>query len=215
MSNQLSRTPHTNPTVGPVPAGDAASTGPDGVAVASSACVPGPLTLAALARARGLSPDTLHQLGWQERTDGIVIPWPLLGGGADYVTLGERQNAGRADRWHVIAALLGEVQGDATTHPAGLTAVELYARWDDTARSVPRPGRRTLSADLERAVQRGCLRRSGSGRKGDPYRYVLPTPAAPGQEPERSEKSTEASARADADGTPANGSVQSETRRTE
>jgi|GEM_PF-3572085 len=82
MSNQLSRTPHTNPTVGPVPAGDAASPGPDGVAVAPSACVPGPLTLAALARARGLSPDTLHQLGWQERTDGIVIPWPLAGGGA-------------------------------------------------------------------------------------------------------------------------------------
>ncbi len=39
------------------------------------------LTLAALARARGLSLDTLHKLGWQERTDGIVIPWPLVGGG--------------------------------------------------------------------------------------------------------------------------------------
>lgn len=81
MSNQLSRTPHTNPTVGPVPAGDAASTGPDGVTEAPSAGVPGPLTLAALARARGLSPDTLRSLGWQERTDGIVIPWPLAGGG--------------------------------------------------------------------------------------------------------------------------------------
>jgi hypothetical protein len=49
-----------------------------------SAPTPAParLTINILAQARGLAPDTLRKLGWQERPDGVAIPWPLPGGGA-------------------------------------------------------------------------------------------------------------------------------------
>ncbi|MER3397753.1 MAG: hypothetical protein C4316_04315 [Chloroflexota bacterium] len=40
----------------------------------------GRLTLEALARARGLSPDLLRQLGWAEDPDGVAIPWPTSDG---------------------------------------------------------------------------------------------------------------------------------------
>ncbi|MDR7400545.1 MAG: AAA family ATPase [Armatimonadota bacterium] len=42
----------------------------------ASAILPSPLRLADLARARGIPADLLRRLGWQERPDGVAVPWP-------------------------------------------------------------------------------------------------------------------------------------------
>lgn len=54
------------------------------------------LTLQEIARARGLPPDLLRRLGWEERPDGVAVPWPRTDGQV---------------AWHVRHAVDGEPNG--------------------------------------------------------------------------------------------------------
>jgi hypothetical protein len=57
------------------------------------------LTLAELARARGLAVETLIHLGWTERSAGIAIPWVVQGGGVAWHVRHRLERTGAGPRW--------------------------------------------------------------------------------------------------------------------
>lgn len=77
-----------------------------------------------------------------------------------YVVLGEKRDVTTTDRWEIIAGLL-------TGADSGKTPEEVLACWP----TKPAPGIRTIQKDLTEGTAKGRWSRSGSGHKGDAYRY--------------------------------------------
>lgn len=82
-----------------------------------------------------------------------------------YICLGSCALADRIARFTVIERIMPD-------RAPGLTADELRERWPSG--SPPKPGKRTLDADLKVAVEVGQLRLAGKGRRGSPWRYHRP-----------------------------------------
>ncbi len=97
----------------------------------------------------------------------VVIEWQ---GGAAYVTHGDRAAVERQGRRGTLTALLRLLPG--------ATVDELHQQWGAAA-DGPVPSRRTVAADLEAAVRAGWVQRTGSGHRGDPFRYWLASPSVP------------------------------------
>lgn len=81
-----------------------------------------------------------------------------------YVAIGDKADAGRADRRRLLQSLL-------PAHPPGATVEEIRDNWPDGGQ---KPGVRTLRDDLK-AMD---VRTTGEGVKGDRFRYYLaPNPS--------------------------------------
>lgn len=81
-----------------------------------------------------------------------------------YVLLGTKADADQRDRFHVTQTLLRDSEGR-------LTVEEILQRWPEGG--VPKPGKRTISTDLQAGVAARQWNKDGTGHKGDPYRYYL------------------------------------------
>lgn len=90
-----------------------------------------------------------------------VVQWD---GGAQYTAIGDKADATQSDRMNVVFELLSE--------QPGATIIEVLEAWPQDG--VPRPGRRTLLDDLEHALSKGQVTRSGDGVRGSPRRWYLP-----------------------------------------
>ena len=73
--------------------------------------------------------------------------------------------AGAPAREQTIEAAVVSALGDARTASMGV----------DEVRAVVRRRSEDVDRALERLVERGAVRRTGRGHKGDPYRFGLPT----------------------------------------
>ena len=90
----------------------------------------------------------------------LVYEWAADG---RFVGLGDPLGARFQENWGVLKAILGK-------RPKASTHQELLMDWPADR---PRPGPTTLYEWLNRAFERKLLRRVGTGRKQDPYRYRL------------------------------------------
>lgn len=88
-----------------------------------------------------------------------------LGTDGDYSAIGNRKQARNRDRW----ALLDPILPDAAP---GLTVDELLARWPED----DKPGSRTLMMTLRAGQDSGRVLASGSGTKGDAFRFYRRLP---------------------------------------
>jgi hypothetical protein len=79
---------------------------------------------------------------------------------ATYTSLGDRSQVGQQARQNAIVQLL-------PTEEPGLTLEEIREKWP----TEPIPSPRTLGNELPRGLSSGCWRRTGGGKRGDPYRY--------------------------------------------
>lgn len=79
---------------------------------------------------------------------------------AGYEAIGTKRDTGRADRLAVVRTMVAT---------APLTADMIRETW--AVSDLPKPGLRTLRADLEAAFKNLELERLGAGTRGDPYRY--------------------------------------------
>jgi hypothetical protein len=80
-----------------------------------------------------------------------------------YEVVGSKVDARAADRLAIAMDLLPRT-------PPGATPKQLMERWP--VEGPPRPGKRTLEGDLAAAVARG-IHRTGTGKRNDPFRYLL------------------------------------------
>lgn len=80
-----------------------------------------------------------------------------------YTAVGTRAESSRQDRMEVIAELLPD------TEP-GLTAAEVRDQWPDDG--IPKPGPRSLHADLLYGYEQRRWQRTGEGKKGNPFRFL-------------------------------------------
>ena len=85
---------------------------------------------------------------------------------AGYAIVGDKAEVRQSDR-------LGIIGGIVASDAAALTADEVLERWP----SEPKPGGRTVLSDLNAGAEGGRWARTGTGRKGDPYRFVSRTPS--------------------------------------
>ena len=83
-----------------------------------------------------------------------------------YRTVGDKADAKQSDRLQTIAELL-------PVDNPGMTAEEVHDHWPDDA-AIPKPGKRTVQADLKHGAAGRRWATSGAGTKGDPLRYSLP-----------------------------------------
>jgi hypothetical protein len=90
----------------------------------------------------------------------LVYEWAASG---QFVSLGDPVLARFQENWGLLRSLLAGRQF-AATHK------DLLAAWPANA---PRPSAVTLYEWLNRAAERKLVRRAGSGRRTDPYRYRL------------------------------------------
>lgn len=81
-----------------------------------------------------------------------------------YTTVGSASTASRQERWGAIADLL-------LAAPSGLTLEGVLHTWPTDG--IPTPGTRTIQSDLREGVKTNLWVTGGTGRKGDPYRYIL------------------------------------------
>lgn len=81
-----------------------------------------------------------------------------------YEAIGTKRDATAEDRFAIVRRLVVQ---------RFQTAEEIGSQWP--VGTVPKPGLRTLSADLKRAFEQGQLARRGAGVKGDPHQYGLST----------------------------------------
>jgi hypothetical protein len=79
-----------------------------------------------------------------------------------YHTIGSVGEATQSDRIRVITQILSE-----SNEPC--TADDVRSGWPDG--TVPKPGRRTVMNDLNVGFKRSEWCRTGSGKRGDPFRY--------------------------------------------
>ena len=79
-----------------------------------------------------------------------------------YKSHGSRQEASQKNRKTIIADMFAD-------YPTGLRAEDVKDHWPEDQKPVP--GIRTLRGDLRAGVTSGQWAGTGSGRKGDPYRY--------------------------------------------
>ncbi len=96
---------------------------------------------------------------FDETPNELVVE--LAEDGVDYTAHGSRLEASREDRAGVLAELLPD------TLP-GWTEKEILEAWPNE----PPIARRTLLKDLAHGHQKGLWKRTGTGRKNDPYRYA-------------------------------------------
>lgn len=80
-----------------------------------------------------------------------------------YTTVGTKAESTRRDRLEVVAELLPD------TEP-GLTAAEVRDAWPDDG--IPKPGLRSLHADLLYGYEQRRWQRTGEGKKGDAFRFL-------------------------------------------
>jgi hypothetical protein len=88
----------------------------------------------------------------------------LTADGTDYMSLGTVAELEFEERWRQLRVILEAA-------PRKLTRRALLARWPRDERP---PDPVTVWRWLDRAVARGLLRREGTGRKNDPFRFWLP-----------------------------------------
>ncbi|MFH1419291.1 MAG: hypothetical protein ABII12_13530, partial [Planctomycetota bacterium] len=84
---------------------------------------------------------------------------------AGYRAVGTRGDARQNDRLAVIRQILPDAE-------PGMTAAEVHDAWPE-GDGIPRPGKRTIENDLKHGASAGNWAMTGSGKKGDPYRFRL------------------------------------------
>jgi hypothetical protein len=99
-----------------------------------------------------------------ETPEQLVYEWDADG---RFVYLGDPLAARFRENWEVLRAILAK-RKQAATHQ------ELLMDWPA---ELPRPSPAALYEWLNRAFEENLLRRKGSGRKADAWRYRLPTEA--------------------------------------
>jgi hypothetical protein len=82
----------------------------------------------------------------------------------DYFLVGDTQEDSFLTNWDILRGVLDEA-------PQKLTRLDILDEWPP---DHEKPGRVTLVAWLNRALERSLLAREGAGKKSDPYRYWLP-----------------------------------------
>jgi hypothetical protein len=88
----------------------------------------------------------------------------LTADGTDYVA----PDVPADEAWEESSNVLRRVLEDAHER---LTMKQILEQWPE---DFPKPDRATIYRALKRGVEQGFIRRSGTGRKDDPYRYWLP-----------------------------------------
>jgi hypothetical protein len=99
---------------------------------------------------------------YEETRRHLVVEWTPAGD--DYLANDAVHDQAWAENWAVLRLVLE----DAT---ARLTQREILEQWPEDFR---KPDRVTISRGLRRGVDQGLIRKQGSGRKNDPFRYWLP-----------------------------------------
>jgi hypothetical protein len=136
----------------------------EGQASRGSGALPGFVdVILEMRRVRGSRDTRQRELTAYSRFDDtpreLVIELAEDGGG--YRSLGSPSQADRQGRWQTVRDLLpGEAPGK--------TAEELLATWPE---NLGKPGRRTVEQDLQQGATAGRWSMSGSGKRGDPYRF--------------------------------------------
>jgi hypothetical protein len=87
----------------------------------------------------------------------------LTAAGDDYLSHGTFEDHVFAENWPYIESLLCDVMNK-------LTRNDIFNAWY----RLPRPSITSINAWLERAFDRGLLKKEGAGRRDSPYRYWLP-----------------------------------------
>jgi hypothetical protein len=99
-----------------------------------------------------------------EGTPGRLL-MELSPDGRDYVRMSDADDEPPSPHREPLFALLADV-------PTKATRASILEEWSV---DLPRPSPMTLWRLLERAVERGELKRDGAGTQTDPYRYWLPS----------------------------------------
>ncbi|MFH1418774.1 MAG: AAA family ATPase [Planctomycetota bacterium] len=99
---------------------------------------------------------------FDETPDELVIELTDEG----YRAVGTKGDARQTDRLGVIREIL-------RADEPGMTAAEVRDAWPE-GDGIPRPGKRTIENDLKHGASAGSWAMSGSGKKGNPYRFRLP-----------------------------------------
>lgn len=86
--------------------------------------------------------------------------------GEGYEVIGGKAETKAADRWRVLAEIL-PADGN------GLTPQEVRGEWPEDG--APKPSEKTIRRDLDAALKRNLVKRTGDGIKDDPFRYRLAT----------------------------------------
>lgn len=92
-----------------------------------------------------------------------------------YLTVGSKAEARKADRLATLADML-------PTEGPGFTVQESLDAWPQVA--IPKPGVKTMRADLAEGARAGLWLQSGAGTKGDPHRYQANSVPVPPPRPE-------------------------------
>lgn len=87
-----------------------------------------------------------------------------------YHSVGSKAEAKQEDRMEVIDDVLASAE-------RALTPQEVLEGWPDGG--IPTPSKRTVQSDLAHGARTDRWRRTGAGRKGDPYRYEFDSRTLP------------------------------------
>jgi hypothetical protein len=114
------------------------------------------------------SPDSDDRRRWlraysrhEETRRHLVLE--LTAGGDDYLAREALHDEAWSESWRLLFVVLGEA-----SEP--LTQQQILAHWPGDFR---KPDLATVSRGLKRGLEQGRIRREGTGRRNEPYRYAL------------------------------------------